>query len=204
MEQIDKERKAARAAERELLERIKGGDMSAYDGLVRQHSAKMYTVAYGLLSDRMDAEEVVQDAFVRAFRALGKFRGDASFGTWLTRIVVNLSRNRYQWNRRRGAEVNVSLSAVKPGREQDSVNEDAAIPDESASPDKIISGVELEGVIAKGMSRLPEKLRETMILRHVEEMSYDDIAETLDCKIGTVKSRLARGREILRKYIDSV
>jgi RNA polymerase sigma-70 factor (ECF subfamily) len=161
----------------------------------------MYQAAYGLISNREDAEEVVQDAFVRAYKGLDKFREDASFQTWLYRIVTNLSRNKYQWNKRRGAELNVTLTrkAYDPEKNE---GEEMNLPDNSMKPDAVIEGAELEEDLIKSMERLPGSIREAMILRHVNEFPYDKIAELLNCRVGTVKSRIARGREVLRKIIN--
>ena len=95
----------------EIIELFKkNNDLVAYDALILRHSERLYNVSFGLLGNAQDAEEVVQDAFLRAYRAMDKFRGDSSFLTWIQRIVINLSRNKYQWNKRRGCDVNVSIS----------------------------------------------------------------------------------------------
>ncbi|MDD3118335.1 MAG: sigma-70 family RNA polymerase sigma factor [Victivallales bacterium] len=190
--------KTVTADDRKLIAEFKSGNKKVFEVLVETYSAKLFQVAYGLLGSHEDAEEVVQDAFVRAFRALDKFRGESSLETWLHRIVVNLSRNRYHWNRRRGSELNLSISGHMPGLDDSDNPEDMSIPDESQTPDGQLENNELECLVEKGIEDLPDNVRETMILRHVREMSYDDIAATLQCKIGTVKSRIARGREMLR------
>ena len=105
MEQEQKTREEA------LLKAFRSGDAAAFDGLIEMYSAKLYKVAYALLGSRQDAEEVVQDTFLRAYRALQAFRGESSLETWLHRITLNLARNKYQWNHRRGSGLNVSLTA---------------------------------------------------------------------------------------------
>jgi len=187
--------------DRELIEQFKSGSEAAFDELINRHSAKMYQVSFGLLGNRQDAEEVVQDAFVRAYRNLDKFRGDASFSTWIYRIVTNLSRNKYQWNRRRGAEVNVSISE-RPGRlVDDGKKSEIDIPDDRMKPDLMIQSMEGEDRIMIAMNKLPDKLREVMILRHIEDLPYESIANILETKLGTIKSRLARAREMLKEMI---
>jgi RNA polymerase sigma-70 factor (ECF subfamily) len=185
----------------ELVKEFKAGSRDVFDILIERHSSRMYQAAYGLISNREDAEEVVQDAFVRAYKGLDKFREDASFQTWLYRIVTNLSRNKYQWNKRRGAELNVTLTrkAYDPEKNE---GEEMNLPDNSMKPDAVIEGAELEEDLIKSMERLPGSIREAMILRHVNEFPYDKIAELLNCRVGTVKSRIARGREVLRKIIN--
>ena len=187
--------------EEALLQAFRSGDDTAFDGLIGMYSAKLYKVAYALLGSRQDAEEVVQDTFLRAYRALRAFRGESSLETWLHRIAVNLARNKYQWNHRRGSGLNVSLTAGDdqdgdsgPGNEQD-------VPDRRMEPDLVLEQNEIGTNIMKALNSLPDNLRETMLLRHVNDMPYEQIAQKLDCKVGTVKSRLSRGREMLRDYL---
>ena len=181
-----------------LVERFKSGSEQAFNELVAKYSAKMYQLAYGMLGNKEDAEEVAQDAFVKVYKNIGQFRGDASFSTWLYRITANLSRNRYHWNKRRGSQVNVSAHIEATG---DDGPRDIEMPDSSKSPEALAQEEELRADIMGGMERLPDKLREIMTLRHVEDMRYETIAEILGCKIGTVKSRLARARESLKEMV---
>ncbi len=185
----------------ELIEAFKAGKVEVFDELIGLHASKLYQTAYGLLSNREDAEEVVQDAFVRAYKALGGFRGDASFETWIYRIVVNLSRNKYQWNRRRGAELNVSMTHRTNNLESDEEGEEMIIPDKSYKPDSMLEGVEFEERVMGSFNELPDKIKEAMILRHVNEFSYEEISNLMESKVGTIKSRIARGREMLRKIL---
>lgn len=189
-------------SDQELVEDFKKGHNEVFDELVRRHSRMLYNTANGMLNSPQDAEEVVQDAFVRAYKALDKFRGDSSFKTWINRIVMNLSRNKYHWNRRRGAGVNLSL--YQPGHDIGGDEErEIPLPDGKMKPDSLIESAELEKTVFQGFDHLPEKLKEAMVLRHVNDMPYEKIAETLDCKVGTVKSRLSRGRELLKQFLAS-
>lgn len=185
--------------EEELIRRFKEGDKESFDEMVVTYSPRLFRVAYGLLGNKQDAEEVVQDAFVRAFRALPHFRGDASFETWMHRITMNLARNKFHWNRRRGSGLNVSISGDDFDPELPAARID--LPDTRMEPDRLLENSELEQNIVFVIRNLPEKLREAMVLRHLENLSYEQIAEYLNCKTGTVKSRLARGREILRQEL---
>jgi RNA polymerase sigma-70 factor (ECF subfamily) len=185
-----------------LIAEFKAGESKAFDELINRYSVKLYQTAYGLISDHHDAEEVVQDAFVRAHRALHKFRGDAKFETWMHRIVTNLARNKYHWNRRRGAGVNISLHQTSNQHDADNDEHEVLIPDKSLGPDVMMANYELEDSVMTGFNKLPVKLKEVMLLRHVNEMPYEKIAEVLKCKVGTVKSRIARGREVLRKILS--
>ncbi|MBR6240044.1 MAG: sigma-70 family RNA polymerase sigma factor [Lentisphaeria bacterium] len=199
---MDSEQKTREEA---LLTAFRSGDAAAFDGLIEMYSAKLYKVAYALLGSRQDAEEVVQDTFLRAYRALGAFRGESSLETWLHRIALNLARNKYQWNHRRGAGLNVSLSQPADSDGGDSGQEtEQDVPDRRMEPDLALEHEEIGKNIMKALNGLPDNLRETMLLRHVNDMPYEQIARKLDCKVGTVKSRLSRGREMLRDTLASL
>jgi RNA polymerase sigma-70 factor (ECF subfamily) len=184
----------------ELIERFRKGDEAAYEELVQSYAPKAYQIAYGLLGNRLDAEEVVQDAFMKVHANLERFRGDSSFATWLYRIITNLSRNKYHWNRRRGKDINVSLSDRGPADESGLA--DFEVADNTLKPDVLLDRNETESVLMDAISRLPDKLREVLVLRHLEEMSYADMADLLGCELGTVKSRLARAREALKQEYE--
>ena len=193
--------------ESELLARAKLGDKDAFDELVIRHSQRLFRVAYAFLGNKQDAEEVVQDAFVRAYRSIGSFRGDSSFETWMHRITLNLARNRFHWNRRRGEGKNVSLSV--PGFLSDAPDEllpvpDWDLPDGRQSPDRELENLELEANIASIIDSLPEKFRESLVLRHRYDMSYDDIARKTGVPINTVKTRIKRARELLREGLAAL
>ena len=190
-----------RAYEERLIREFKEGNRERFDELVSSYGPKLYRFAYGLLGNHHDAEEVVQDAFVRAFHALDNFRGDSSFETWMHRITMNLARNKFHWNRRRGEGVKISLSDPDGNPLEDGADYDLELPDERHSPDALLERGELEDNVVKGIRNLPESLREAMVLRHLKDMPYEQIASVLECKIGTVKSRIARGRELLREFL---
>ena len=193
-----------RTREEALVTAFRNGDSAAFDGLIGMYSAKLYKVAYALLGSRQDAEEVVQDTFLRAYRALHAFRGESSLETWLHRITVNLARNKYQWNRRRGDGLNVSLTAGEDPGSDSAAEPEQDVPDRSLEPDRVLEQDEIGKNIMKALNSLPDNLRETMVLRHVNDMPYEQIAQKLDCKVGTVKSRLSRGREMLREHLAAV
>ena len=192
-----------RTREDALLTAFRNGDSAAFDALIGMYSAKLYKVAYALLGSRQDAEEVVQDTFLRAYRALPAFRGDSSLETWLHRITVNLARNKFQWNHRRGGGLNVSLTASDDDGESGTEPEQD-VPDLRMEPDLVLEQDEIGANIMKALDSLPDNLRETMLLRHVDDMPYEQIARKLDCKVGTVKSRLSRGREMLRVQLAAI
>lgn len=189
--------------EEELLSAYRNGDVSAFDGLVELYSAKLYRVAYMLLENKQDAEEVVQDAFIRAYKAFPSFRGDSSFETWMHRITLNLARNRFHWNKRRGMGLHVSLSAPQLS-DSDTTGpvQDMDLPDMTMQPDQELETHELENDIEAIINALPAKFRESLLLRHREEMSYEAIAQTTGVPINTVKTRIKRARELLKEGLS--
>ena len=174
--------------------------MDAWNVLMQRHMSKAYQIAYGILGSREDAEEVAQDGFIRIYRALDKFRGDSEFSTWMYRIIVNQARNRYRWNKRRGANRTISIDASQdPG---DDTITPINLPDGDKTPDEKMIYAEWQTEIAREMKTLPEVNREALFLRNVKHMSYEQIAEVLNCKVGTVKSRIARARDELRRRLS--
>ena len=187
--------------EERLIADFKEGSRDRFDELVKAYTQKLYRLAYGLLGNHHDAEEVVQDSFVRAYRGLDNFRGDSSFETWMHRITVNLARNKFHWNRRRGEGLNVSLSEPNDPMEDGDSSTELDLPDTSYSPDRLMQKAETRSNILSGLNTLPDYIREAMVLRHVKDMPYEEIAGILNCPVGTVKSRISRGRELLREYL---
>ena len=187
--------------DRDLVERFKQGDQGAFGRLVEKHSAKAYQIAYGVVANREDAEEVTQDVFVRIHRALPKFRGDAQFTTWMYRIAMNLARNKYRWNKSRGSQRNISIDAPLPGSDSDD-GRHIDLPETNPTPDEKSRVDELERQALAELYKLPELYREALVLRNVKELSYEQISSLLGCKLGTVKSRIARARDELRKRLE--
>jgi RNA polymerase sigma-70 factor (ECF subfamily) len=194
--------KTTMSEDRVLVERFKQGDEAAFEILVNKYSGRAYQIAYGVLGSREDAEEVAQDVFIRIHRALPKFRGDAEFTTWMYRIAMNLAKNKYRWNKIRGSKVNISIDAPLEGGGDGSGEERRIdLPDSRMTPDEKSTFRELEKSVRDELDNLPDIYREALVMRNVEEMSYEDIANALNCKLGTIKSRIARGREELRKRL---
>ena len=176
-------------------------DQSAFDQLVERHSERAFQLACSILQNREDAEEVVQDAFVRIYRSLGNFRGDAQFTTWMYRIIVNLCNNKFRWNKVRGANRTVSIDAPLPNSDGDeSLRLELPAPD--ASPSEQAAYADLRERIEKAMAQLPESYRTAVMLRNVQQLDYEEIAKILDCAVGTVKSRINRGRDLLRQALQ--
>ncbi|MBR6471054.1 MAG: sigma-70 family RNA polymerase sigma factor [Victivallales bacterium] len=175
-------------------------DQHAFDLLVERHSERAYQLAYSILQNREDAQEVVQDAFLRIYRSLANFRGDAQFTTWMYRIVVNLCNNKFRWNRVRGINRNVSIDAPLPNSDEDDGLR-LELPGRDAAPSEQTAYMDLLERTERAMAALPESYRTAIMLRNVQELDYEEIAKILDCAVGTVKSRINRGRELLRQAL---
>lgn len=186
-------------SDNEIIEDFKKGNLEVFSQLVERHYVKAYQIAYGILRSNEDAEEVVQDSFAKIHRVLNDFRGDSRFTTWMYRIVTNYAKNRYRWNKRRGSKQNFSIDAPVPGKEDSNLSFD--LPGKEMNPQRGTSFNELEKGVYKHLDAISPLYREVLVLRNLEGYSYEDIAKILDCKIGTVKSRIARGREELRKRL---
>ncbi len=187
------------ALDRLLVDRFKSGDKSAFDEMVSRYWGRIYSMVNQLLRNPQDAEEVTQDAFIRAHRGLANFRGESAFSTWLYQIATNLARNRYWywWRRKRDQSVSFDMPL---GPESDTTLADI-IPSQVETPGDITVTQEFVSRIGRGMERLNPKHREILILRNVKNLSYDEIAEVLHISVGTVKSRIARARESLRSKL---
>lgn len=185
------------AMDRLLVERFKNGDESAFSEMMDRYWGRIYGLVNQMLRNQQDAEEVTQDAFVRAHRGLAKFRGDSAFSTWLYQIATNLARNRYWYWFRRKRDKTISFD--QPIGDEDGGTLAEIFPAEIESPDDIAVTQEFTDRIAESMEQLNDKHREILVLRNVQDHSYEEIAQILDISVGTVKSRIARAREALRK-----
>ena len=184
-----------------LIERIKNGDNAAYDDMVSRYWDRIFARVHHLLKNQQDAEEVTQDAFIRAHRGLENFRGDASFSTWLYQIATNLAHNRYWYWFRRKRDFSVSLD--QPLAIDGDLTFENVMPSECETPSQAAVTQEFVDRVAECMNHLGEKHREVLTLRNVQNMSYDAIARELDISVGTVKSRIARARDSLRDRMGS-
>ncbi len=187
------------ALDRLLVERFKGGEAAAFDQLVTRYWDRIYGMVNQLLRNQQDAEEVTQDAFIRAHRGLVNFRGDSAFSTWLYQIATNLARNRYWYWWRRKRDKSISFDAPL-GPDNDGTIADL-IPSEQETPENATVTQEFVNRVTECMEELNEKHREILILRNVQNLAYEEIAEILGISVGTVKSRIARARESLREKL---
>jgi RNA polymerase sigma-70 factor (ECF subfamily) len=198
--QSEAERMSSKAQEvaldRVLVDRFKNGDQTAFDEMVARYWDRIYAMVNQLLRNTQDAEEVTQDAFIRAHRGLVNFRGDSAFSTWLYQIATNLARNRYWYWWRRKRDKTISFDQPIGPDNETSLAE--IIPAEVETPDDITVTQEFVDKIGEGMAKLTPKHREILTLRNIRNLSYEEIAQILGLSVGTVKSRIARARESLR------
>lgn len=187
------------ALDRTLVDRFRNGDASAFDEMVTRHWDRIYAMVHQLLRNPQDAEEVTQDAFIRAHRGLAQFRGDSAFSTWLYQIATNLARNRYWYWWRRKRDRTVSFD--QPVGEDNDTPLSEIFAGDAIKPHEETATQELVDRIAIGMEKLGAKHREILILRNVKNLSYEEIAQILGISVGTVKSRIARARDSLREII---
>jgi RNA polymerase sigma-70 factor (ECF subfamily) len=184
-----------------LIERIKNGDSAAYNDMVARYWDRIFARTLHLLKNKQDAEEVTQDAFIRAHRGLDKFRGDASFSTWLYQIATNLAHNRYWYWFRRKRDYSISLDQPL-GSENDMTLENV-MPCAGENPAEAAVTHEFVDRVSECMSGLSDKHKEVLILRNVQNFTYEEIADELSISVGTVKSRIARARDNLRELMGS-
>jgi RNA polymerase sigma-70 factor (ECF subfamily) len=187
--------------EAEFIEKLKSGDAAAFDTLVVRYGGDIYALLYRLTEDAEEASDLTQETFLQTFKAIKNFRGEADLKTWLYRIAVNESRNRFRWWKRRRREKTDSLDA--PVGEGETFLGDL-ISSSSASPEDAILRREREKVLTDALRSLPDIFREAVVLCDVEGLSYEEIAVALEINIGTVKSRIARGREELRRKLVDI
>ena len=176
------------STDQQLVTRVQKGDKRAFDLLVLKYQYRVHAIVGRFIRDSHEVEDVTQEAFLKAYRALPRFRGDSQFYTWLFRIAVNTAKNYLVARSRRppSSDVNMDDDEFYAGSEQ---LKDLGTPENQLFRD------ELEAVINKAIEELPEDLRTAVTLREYEGLSYEDIAGVMDCPVGTVRSRIFRGRE---------
>lgn len=185
-------------AEVQFIERLKRGDASAFEQLVAERSGEIYGLLFRLTENAEEARDLTQETFLRAFQSIERFRGDADLRTWIYRIAINQARNRWRWWRRRRRDATVSLDSTANDWDQAL---GATLAETSANPEQQTLAREREVVLRAALRRVGRAYRETLILRDIEGFTYEEIATTLGTNVGTVKSRLARGRQELRKKL---
>jgi RNA polymerase sigma-70 factor (ECF subfamily) len=191
---------ARAVGEEQFIERLRAGEAAAFDRLVRERSGDVFALLYRLTDDPEEARDLTQETFLRAFQHIDRFRGDADLKTWLYRIAINQARNRWRWWRRRRRDVTVSLDAPDSQHGQPLGARLRAVG--TADPEQETLARERETALRAALRTLGRSYRETVILRDVEGLSYEEIATALEISVGTVKSRLSRGRMELRRKLE--
>ncbi len=190
MNSNNQDKMSEKTLDAELVEQAKQGKMAAFELLVNRYQQKVANVIAKFIKDRHEIQDVAQEVFIKVFRALPNFRGDSSFYTWIYRIAVNTSKNHLVAKSRRIQNTQVEFEDA----ESFVSNEDHRNLD---TPDAVYSRGELEQTMSKAIAQLPDDLKTAIVLREVEGLSYDEIAEKMDCPIGTVRSRIFRARDAI-------
>jgi RNA polymerase sigma-70 factor (ECF subfamily) len=182
--------------ESELVSELQSGSDAAFDWLVTYYHAGVYNLVYGILSDSADAADVTQEVFLRAFRGIRGFRRGSSLKTWLYRISVRQALNHRRWCWRHHRQ-QISIDAEDEGS-----NPALDLKDGEASPFEQLEAREMQATVRGALARVPELFRGAVILRDLEGLSYEEVAEVLEVSVGTVKSRILRGRRMLKEILD--
>src|ERR1044071_69191 len=180
--------------DQQLVQRVQKGDRSAFDLLVLKYQHRVLKLVSRFVSNAAEAEDVAQDAFLKAYRALPSFRGESAFYTWLYRIAINTAKNSLVANRRRPVDFDLDL------QDPEQFDRHARLK-EVDTPERVLLTEEIRQVVEGAMEQLPEDLRTAIVLRELDGLSYEEIAEAMDCPVGTVRSRIFRAREAIDKRL---
>jgi len=181
----------------EIVKRVQRGDKSAFDLLVIKYQHKLAQLVLPYVHDRDDVLDVVQESFIKAYKALPGFRGDSAFYTWLYRIAINTSKKYLTAQSRRPPRSDVDANDAE-------YYDGGRAMHDNTSPEAILASQQIKDAIDQAISGLPEELKVAITLREFEAMSYDEIAEVMDCPVGTVRSRIFRARETIDKMIKDL
>lgn len=184
-----------READQALVERVQSGDQQAFGLLVSKYQRKLLRLISRLVRDPAEAEDVAQEAFIKAYRALPNFRGESAFYTWLYRIGVNTAKNWLVANGRRAP-----TSTELDSEEAESYAEGELLRD-ADTPERLLMSRQIADTVNAAVEKLPEDLRTAITMREIDGMSYEEIAEAMDCPIGTVRSRIFRAREAIAEKL---
>ena len=185
------------ASDQKLVERVQKGDNGAFDLLVLKYQHKIVNLVMRYVRDPELAQDITQEAFIRAYRALPRFRGESAFYTWMYRIAVNTAKNYLAAQRRRPMELELDMQDP----EQYELH---AKLKETDTPEGITLSNELLEIVENAIGALPEDLQTAIILRELEGMSYEEIAQTMECPVGTVRSRIFRARDAISNKVGSL
>jgi RNA polymerase sigma-70 factor (ECF subfamily) len=185
----------AKPSDQTLVERAQAGETRAFDLLVLKYQHKIVQLVGRYVRDPTEAMDVAQEAFIKAYRALPTFRGDSAFYTWLYRIAINTAKNYLVAARRRPVDYDLDL------QDPESYDVQVRLKD-TDTPEGLLLTNEIQRTVERAISQLPEDLRTAIILRELEGMSYEEIAQAMDCPVGTVRSRIFRAREAIAKRLQ--
>jgi RNA polymerase sigma-70 factor (ECF subfamily) len=180
-----------RDVDAELVARVQRGDKQAFDLLVLKYQRKIMRLLSRMIRDPGEIEDVAQEAFIKAYRALPQFRGESAFYTWLYRIAINTARNWLAQNNRRP-----STPSAQENEDGETFDATDNLTD-SSNPESEMASRQIADTVNKAINDLPEDLRNAIVMREIDGMSYEDIAESMSCPIGTVRSRIFRAREAI-------
>lgn len=180
-----------READAKLVARVQQGDKAAFDLLVLKYQRKILRLLSRMLRDQSDIEDVMQEAFIKAYRALPQFRGESAFYTWLYRIAINTARNWMSSQGRRPSSPNGNQT-----EEGETFDEIDNLTDNN-TPESMLASREIAESVNMTIQELPQELRTAIVLREIDGLSYEEIAEAMSCPIGTVRSRIFRAREAI-------
>ena len=178
-----------------LVERVQAGDKRAFDVLVSKYQRRLMRLVSRLVHDPAEAEDVVQETFIKAYRALRHFRGDAAFYTWLYRIGINTAKNHLVTQGRRAA-----TSSDADAEQAESFDDGTKLRDNN-TPESVLASKQIAATVNAAMDVLPIELRTAIVLREIEGLSYEEISEIMACPIGTVRSRIFRAREVIAEKL---
>src|SRR5688572_23136533 len=185
-------------ADSEFVDRLRNGDADAFDTLITRYSGDIYSLLYRMTGDPEEAGDLTQETFLSALKSIRSFRGESELKTWLFRIAVNHSRNKVRWWKRRKRNETISLDKeIADG----TLTVADTLADTGESPEEAVLRLERRRQLMAALNGLPEMFREVVVLCDIEGLAYEEIARVLSINVGTVKSRLARGREQLRKRL---
>ena len=182
-------------SDQQLVERVQQGDKNAFNLLVMKYQNKVMSLIGRYVRNQADVQDVTQEAFIKAYRALANFRGDSAFYTWLYRIAVNTAKNHLTSQGRKAPGRDVDIEEAEYYEGSDALKE-------FASPERLLMKDQMSKVIFDTLDTLPEELKMAISLRELDGMSYEDIANIMDCPVGTVRSRIFRAREAIDKQLQ--
>lgn len=187
--------KAAGDTDKQLVAKVQNGDKRAFDLLVIKYQHRIFAIISRYVKDSAEVHDVAQEAFIKAYRAIGNFRGDSAFYTWIYRIAINTAKNYLVSRGRRPPASDVDMDDAEFYAGSDMLRD-------NASPEQQMMRDQLESVVFKAIQSLPEDLRTAVSLREMEGLSYEEIAEVMSCPVGTVRSRIFRAREHIDKHMS--